>query len=383
MLDLPDPSANPCASNDYNTDPSNPCPELTTNEQQQSSQPTEQPSTQFLSCIATSANELLFNHGASATVFEFDYELHTPLQQSGDSSGSSVDSAISEFQNGLAGSIAADYGVYCNHLNDGKKKKRRSSRELGKVVWEDDGWNNVNDDGEEEKYSTEWNGDVYGVSSSPSDVVDDFVSEFYIQYYVIIHHCCLILFLSYNLHKRLTITSLKLTSINLHSIAKCTIETNLQVPTTCTPIKGYLTLYSTPTANNNNHNRRDLSSHPSNTNTILNTIQTYIEKRTHLYTSETILAVSYIGIRSSVGVGLLNPNLLMRPEERKRSSSGGDNRRSLVPSVVGLSHDDVLDYIMGLSVGGVAVGCLLVVLLVFRRANRRHVAARQNLEVMV
>jgi len=84
-----------------------------------------------------------------------------------------------------------------------------------------------------------------------------------------------------------------------------------------------------------------------------------------------------------VGVGLLNPNLLMRPEERKRSSSGGDNRRSLVPSVVGLSHDDVLDYIMGLSVGGVAVGCLLVVLLVFRRANRRHVAARQNLEVMV
>jgi len=188
MLDLPDPSANPCASNDYNTDPSNPCPELTTNEQQQSSQPTEQPSTQFLSCIATSANELLFNHGASATVFEFDYELHTPLQQSGDSSGSSVDSAISEFQNGLAGSIAADYGVYCNHLNDGKKKKRRSSRELGKVVWEDDGWNNVNDDGEEEKYSTEWNGDVYGVSSSPSDVVDDFVSKFYFQYYVLSHH---------------------------------------------------------------------------------------------------------------------------------------------------------------------------------------------------
>ena len=85
-----------------------------------------------------------------------------------------------------------------------------------------------------------------------------------------------------------------------------------------------------------------------------------------------------------MGVGLLNPDLLMRPEERKRSSSsGGDNRRSLVPSVVGLSHDDVLDYIMGLSVGGVAVGCLLMVLLVFRRANRRHVAARQNLEVVV
>ena len=86
-----------------------------------------------------------------------------------------------------------------------------------------------------------------------------------------------------------------------------------------------------------------------------------------------------------MGVGLLNPNLLMRPEERKRSSSssGGDNRRSLVPSVVGLSHDDVLDYIMGLSVGGVAVGCLLMVLLVFRRVSRRQVAARQNLEVVV
>ena len=170
MLDLPDPSANPCASNDYNTDPANPCPELAANPLQET--PATAASTQFLSCIASSANELMFNRGASASVFEFDYELHTSQQQQEQGGSSIVEFAISEFQNGLAGSIAADYGVYCNHLNDGKKK-----RELGKVVWEDDGWNNVNDDGEEEKYSTEFNGPVYGVSSSPSDVVDDFVSE--------------------------------------------------------------------------------------------------------------------------------------------------------------------------------------------------------------
>ena len=80
-----------------------------------------------------------------------------------------------------------------------------------------------------------------------------------------------------------------------------------------------------------------------------------------------------------MGVGLLNPGLLMRPEERKRSSGGSDNndRRSLISSIE-VSRDT-----MGLGVGGVVVGCLLVVLLVFRRVNHRHVVVRQNLEVVV
>ena len=203
------------------------------------------------------------------------------------------------------------------------------------------------------------------------------LSHYHASSHDVLYQCCLFLqsLLFSNTTSQPTLILPFLYYIN--KIAKCTIETDLQVPTTCTPIKGYLTLYSSPT--NNHHHHRDLS---SARHSILNTIQTYIEKRTHLYTSETILAVSYVGIRTSVGVGLLNPDLLMRPEERKRSSGSSDNndRRSLISSIE--VSRDTMDY-MRLGVGGVVVGCLLVVLLVFRRVNHRHVVVRQNLEVVV
>jgi len=83
-------------------------------------------------------------------------------------------------------------------------------------------------------------------------------------------------------------------------------------------MKGYLTLYS--------NNRRQLTS-------TLETIQNYIEKRTSSYLSENILAISYIGERQSVGVGMINPSILSRPMfggRRKLSRSIGKVERSSV-----------------------------------------------------
>lgn len=211
---------NPCASNDSGNNYLEPCTYT-------------EPQTKFLSCIADNENELLFSYGASATTFEFDYEIHTPS----DTDVTLVE-AVDEFQNGLAGSIAADFGVYCDH----------SGRILGKEFY-----TNTTDD-------AIGGGGAYapvclGVSSSPSDVPDDFIT-------------------------------------------KCFIEVDLSEPTICTPMKGYLTLYS--------RERRHLTS-------TLQSIQNYIESRTSSYLSENILAVSYIGERASVGVGIINPSLLSRP----------------------------------------------------------------------
>ncbi|KAL3795893.1 hypothetical protein HJC23_002164 [Cyclotella cryptica] len=211
---------NPCASNDSGNDYLEPCTYT-------------EPQTKFLSCIADDENELLFSYGASATTFEYDYEIHTPS----DTDVSLVE-AVDEFQNGLAGSIAADFGVYCDH----------SGRILGKEFYM-----NTTDDaiGGGGEYAPV----CLGVSSSPSDVPDDFIT-------------------------------------------KCIVDVDLSVPTICTPMKGYLTLYA--------RERRRLTS-------TLESIQNYIESRTSSYLSENILAVSYIGERTSVGVGIINPSLLSRP----------------------------------------------------------------------
>jgi len=211
---------NPCASNDSGNDYLTPCTYI-------------EPQTKFLSCIADDENELLFSYGASATTFEYDYEIHTPS----DADVTLVE-AVDEFQNGLAGSIAADFGVYCDN----------SGRILGKEFYM-----NTTDDaiGGGGQYAPV----CLGVSSSPSDVPDDFITQ-------------------------------------------CIVNVDLSEPSTCTPMKGYLTLYS--------RQRRHLTS-------TLESIQNYIESRASSYLSENILAVSYIGERESVGVGIINPSLLSRP----------------------------------------------------------------------
>jgi hypothetical protein len=77
-------------------------------------------------------------------------------------------------------------------------------------------------------------------------------------------------------------------------------------------MKGYITLYSRGSGND----RRMLTS-------TLDSIRNYIEQQTDSYTSENILAVSYIGQRESVGVGIINPSLLSRP-------NGNGKRRVLI-----------------------------------------------------
>jgi hypothetical protein len=132
---------NPCASNDSGNDYLTPCSYV-------------EPQTQFLSCIASTENDLLFDYGATPTTFSFDYELHTPVEPT-----VSLVEAVDEFQNGLAGSIAADFGVYCKH------------RRLGKEIVTNETDDAIGGGGE---YAPV----CLGVSSSPSDVPDDFISEF-------------------------------------------------------------------------------------------------------------------------------------------------------------------------------------------------------------
>ena len=146
--------SNPCASNDIG-DPNSPCT------------PNSAPRTQFLSCIAPTENELLFDYGAVGTVFEFDYELSTPSDNGSSHNGNNeatLREAIDEFQNGLAGSIAADFGVYCQH-------DTYSGRRLGKeFVVANDTDDGIGGGGIDSPV-------CLGVSSSPSDVVDEFISE--------------------------------------------------------------------------------------------------------------------------------------------------------------------------------------------------------------
>lgn len=137
---------NPCASNDSGNNYLAPCTYT-------------EPQTKFLSCIADNENELLFSYGASATTFEYDYEIHTPFN-----TDVALVEAVDEFQNGLAGSIAADFGVYCD----------KSARILGKEFYM-----NTTDDaiGGGGEYAPV----CLGVSSSPSDVPDEFISKFKIS----------------------------------------------------------------------------------------------------------------------------------------------------------------------------------------------------------
>jgi hypothetical protein len=111
-------------------------------------------------------------------------------------------------------------------------------------------------------------------------------------------------------------------------------------------MKGYLTLYS--------RNRRLTST--------LETIQSYIEKRSGAYLSENILAVSYIGTRESVGVGIINPELLSRPTDGGRRLNGEHvaNGKSVV----------------------VAAGCLGV-LMTWRRRRGKRVISCQEKELQV
>ncbi|KAL3785633.1 hypothetical protein ACHAWO_005977 [Cyclotella atomus] len=249
---------NPCASNDAGSDYLTPC-----------SYDYDSPRPAFLSCIASDANELLFEYDASATVFEYDYELHTPDYEytaatAGGRDAVSFVEIVDEFQNGLAGSLAADFGVYCTHFDTTDGDGDGDSRRLGKEVVTNDTDDAIGGGG---MYAPV----CLGVSSSPSDVADDFIT-------------------------------------------KCIIETPQPLPnsTKCTPMKGYITLYSRGSGNN----RRMLTS-------TLDSIRNYIEQQTESYTSENILAVSYIGQRESVGVGIINPSLLSRP-------NGNGKRRVLI-----------------------------------------------------
>jgi hypothetical protein len=149
--------SNPCASNDAGSDYLQPCTY-------------DYPRPAFLSCLASDANELMFEYDAGATTFEYDYELHTPYNDE-DGEASFVE-IVDEFQNGLAGSLAADFGVYCTHVDE--DVRRRRNRRLGKEFDM-----NTTDD-------AIGGGGMYapvclGVSSSPSDVADDFISELHIM----------------------------------------------------------------------------------------------------------------------------------------------------------------------------------------------------------
>lgn len=281
---------NPCASNDAGNDYLAPCTYT-------------EPKTQFLSCIAQNENDLMFDYGASATTVEFDYEIHTPVDPD-----VTLIVAVDEFQNGLAGSIAADFGVYCDH----------SGRILGKVTYSNETDDSIGGGG---AYAPV----PLGVSSSPSDTPDDFISKY-----------------TPGSSPPLEFTGSSHNSLFLYITAKCIIDVNLSEETTCTPMKGYLTLYA--------RNRRHLTS-------TLDTIQNFIEKRTSEYLSENVLAVSFIGERESVGVGIINPSLLSRP------NYGG---RKLAAT---MEEGNAVGYAAAAVVGGM---CAL--LLVFKR--RRHTRAQ-------
>ena len=132
--------------------------------------------------------------------------------------------------------------------------------------------------------------------------------------------------------------------------AKCITDTPLEIPSICTPIRGSLTLYSRST-------RRQLS-----TSSILTSIQRYIE-RPESYVSENILAVTYIGKRESVGVGIIDPSLLMRPKfgGRRLSSAAA---AGAISDVVGGER-----YL----IAGLLAGCM-VLFLKRRRESQRFVS---------
>jgi hypothetical protein len=106
-----------------------------------------------------------------------------------------------------------------------------------------------------------------------------------------------------------------------------------------------------------------------------------------LYISENILAVSYIGQRESVGVGIINPSLLMRPNEhgrrrvliRENSSVvvvGGDAVESGVESRYGSLPAYLL--VGCVAAAAAAAAAALAVMTVIKRRQKRVVAAAES-----
>lgn len=92
----------------------------------------------------------------------------------------------------------------------------------------------------------------------------------------------------------------------------------LDQPSKCTPMKGYLTLYSR--SGNRRWTHQDTTVDRNTTNdtadqSALAAIEDYMNSARYL--SDNVLKVSYIGKRDLVPVGIINPAILVRPGNRK------------------------------------------------------------------
>lgn len=92
----------------------------------------------------------------------------------------------------------------------------------------------------------------------------------------------------------------------------------LDQPSKCTPMKGYLTLYSR--SGNRRWTHQDTTVDGNTTNdtpdqSALAAIEDYMNSARYL--SDNVLKVSYIGKRDLVPVGIINPAILVRPGNRK------------------------------------------------------------------
>ena len=77
---------------------------------------------------------------------------------------------------------------------------------------------------------------------------------------------------------------------------------DLEQPSTCTPMNGYMTVWSRT-------GRRQLNE------AALDAIQNYVESSSS-FISDEVLAISYIGTRDVVSVGIMNPDILARHGDR-------------------------------------------------------------------
>ncbi len=121
----------------------------------------------------------------------------------------------------------------------------------------------------------------------------------------------------------------------------CVNEVDISEESNCTPMKGYLTIYAQTSQ------RRRLNPEEAEEEALV-AIQKYIRSSTD-YLSSDLLAVSYIGTRDVVPVGILNPDLLLRP------GFGNRNLDTLSAGANSSSLSARRDVVAGASLSGLAV----------------------------
>lgn len=231
----------------------------------------------FISCDGYDGGEALLAIGAEQVELAFDYELHTPTwANDGD-----VASALEEFQGGLLGSVADEFGLLSctGSVRKGRVRSHNSGRMLER-------------------------GSVLGVSSDPSDVPLD--GESCVASDV---HC----------DYRFVIAELHLTNHKLSLTGECNVNTDVGEASRCTSVNGFMTAWVSA----DESNRRQLSQ-----TDVFTAIENFIAKG---YSSDSILGISYLGRKNDQPVvgGATSDN-------GYRNTTTGSDSAGITPGIISL-----------------------------------------------